>query len=93
MPDSSYGACEEFNIGFANATGEYIAVLDDDNLLPSNWIENILKKFEEESEDVAVIATKIVEPEGSTWPFREWSDKEFYCGFFSGAGVMIKKEH
>jgi GT2 family glycosyltransferase len=91
MPDSSYGACEEFNIGFPNAIGKYIAVLDDDSMLPPNWIENAVKKFEGEPEDVAVLATKIVEPSGLSWPSKDKMNKEFYCGFFSGAGTIIRR--
>jgi len=92
MPDSSYGACETFNIGFANATGEYIAILDDDVMLSPDWIEKIVKKFETEPKDTAMIATKIIDPLGLMWPSENNADKEFYCGNFIGAGAMIKRE-
>jgi len=91
MPDSSYGACETFNIGFTNATGEYIAILDDDVILSPDWVEKIVKKFEKEPEDTAMIATKIIDPLGLMWPSEDKADEEFYCGNFIGAGAMIKK--
>jgi len=36
MPHSAYGACETFNVGFASATTELVAILDDDVVLPSD---------------------------------------------------------
>jgi GT2 family glycosyltransferase len=93
MPDSFYGACETFNIGFANAVGEYIAILDDDVVLfCPYWTEKIIKKFECEPENTAIIATKIIDPLGLMWPSEKNSNKEFYCGNFIGAGVIIKTE-
>lgn len=90
MPDSSYGACETFNIGFANATGKYIAILDDDVILPKDWILKIIKKFKEEPKNTALIATKIVDPTGLHWPYHGREKLEFYCGNFVGAGVIVK---
>ena len=33
MPNSAYGACETFNVGFSTALTDYIAILDDDVVL------------------------------------------------------------
>ena len=48
MPHSRYGACETFNIGFASASGEYTGILDDDVILPPDFIERMLAEFSTE---------------------------------------------
>lgn len=92
MPDSSYGACETFNIGFANATGQYIAILDDDVILPTDWMLKIIEKFEAEPKNTGLIATKILDPIGVNWPHKGRENKEFYCGNFVAAGAIVKSE-
>ena len=39
MPHSRYGACETFNIGFKAARTPLVAILDDDVVLPPEWLE------------------------------------------------------
>ncbi len=92
MPDSFYGACETFNIGFANSTGEFIAILDDDVSLIPEWIERIVAKFHKEPNKTALIASKIIGPAGLTWPSKEKQDSEFLCGDFVGAGAMVRRD-
>ncbi|GEM_PF-495154 len=62
MPHSEYGACETFNIGFAAVQTELTAILDDDVVLPPNWLEGALARLRQEPDSTAVISTKIVEP-------------------------------
>ena len=61
MPHSGYGACETFNIGFANARGEYVGILDDDVVLPPDFIERMLAEFQKEPETTVVLSPKVVD--------------------------------
>ncbi len=57
MPNSAYGACETFNVGFSTALTEYIAILDDDVVLTPWWLERSLARMAEEPETTAVVST------------------------------------
>ena len=93
MPDAKYGACETFNIGFATAKGEYVAILDDDVILPKTWVEHVMKKFEKEPESTAMIGTKIEDFNGKMmWPSPRKDGQEFYCGNFTGCAAMVRKD-
>ncbi len=61
MPHSRFGACTTFNIGFASARGEWIGILDDDVVLPEDWIETMLRSAEEWP-DAAVLSSRVEEP-------------------------------
>lgn len=62
MPNSDYGACETFNIGFACARTDLIAILDDDVVLPPNWLEKAVARLQQEPKSTAVLSTRVVEP-------------------------------
>ncbi len=67
MPHARFGACTTFNIGFASARGAWIGILDDDIILPENWIEGMLQKAEEVGPEVAVFSSRVEEPEMPEW--------------------------
>ena len=56
MPDPSYGACETFNIGFANAATPLLAILDDDVVLPPEWLERTAARLAQEPASTAVVS-------------------------------------
>ena len=58
MPDSNHGACETFNLGFARVATEFTAILDDDIVLPKDWLERLLAKFATEPETTAMLRPK-----------------------------------
>jgi LmbE family N-acetylglucosaminyl deacetylase/GT2 family glycosyltransferase len=62
MPHSAYGACETFNVGFASAMQELVAILDDDVVLPSDWLEKATRRLVSEPATTAVISTETIEP-------------------------------
>ena len=62
MPNSAYGACETFNIGFASATTELVAILDDDVTLPPRWLEMATARLLSEPETTAIVSTEVLEP-------------------------------
>jgi len=98
MPDSSYGACETFNIGFANATGEYVVIMDNDALLEKDWIEKSVKEFEND-EALGCVAGRVLnyytKEDWGFWLYGlddAWKDKEFYTTVFVGCSTIIRKE-
>ncbi|MEZ6014111.1 MAG: glycosyltransferase family 2 protein [Planctomycetota bacterium] len=62
MPNSAYGACETFNVGFSTAAGDRIAILDDDVVLTPAWLEATLARMAREPETTAVVSTSVIEP-------------------------------
>src|SRR5262249_40932355 len=42
------GLSRAYNLAIASTTGEYIAFTDDDCIVPTDWIEKIVKAFEEQ---------------------------------------------
>ena len=62
MPHSNYGACETFNIGFASSTTPLTAILDDDVVLPPEWLERSIARLSREPESTAILSTEVVEP-------------------------------
>jgi GT2 family glycosyltransferase len=62
MPHSAYGACETFNIGFASVTTPLMAILDDDVVLPPEWLEKALERMRREPPTTAVVSTEVIEP-------------------------------
>ena len=91
MPHSGYGACETFNVGFASAWGEFVGILDDDVILPEDFVEQMVAKFRAEPATTAVLSPKVVEPEMPDW-YRD-SEKvnaERYLSTFRGCGSMAR---
>lgn len=91
LPDSSYGACEAFNIGFAKTHGEFIGILDNDVKLPGNWVSCIIDKFNKEDDATAIISTKVVEPDMPDWYLQSnYLCKERYIDTFAGCGSLAR---
>ena len=89
LPDSSYGACESFNIGFANTNGEFIGILDNDVELTGDWVSRIVDKFTLEDYATAILSTKVIEPHMPEWYLQSnHLCKERYIDTFAGCGSM-----
>ncbi|MFT4537626.1 MAG: GT2 family glycosyltransferase [Planctomycetota bacterium] len=93
MPHSEYGACETFNIGFSSASCEQIAILDDDVVLPTEWLAKTSARFAEEPETTAIVSTKIVEP-GTPESYRNSPEicRERYMSTFRGCASLAKRD-
>jgi len=91
MPNSSYGACETFNIGFACARTELVAILDDDVVLPPHWLERARARLLEEPRTTAVLSTQIIEP-GMPESYRASSafNRERYMSTFRGCASLAR---
>ena len=93
MPPSEYGACETFNIGFASATTELVAILDDDIVLPRTWLADSTRRMLAEPETTAVVSTEIIEP-GMSEEYIAVSKSAGvrYMSTFRGCGSLARRE-
>lgn len=93
MPNSDYGACETFNIGFASVTTPLLAILDDDVVLPPEWLEKTTERMLAEPDTTAIVSTKIVEPEmPESYKSSERVNTERYMSTFRGCGSLARTE-
>jgi LmbE family N-acetylglucosaminyl deacetylase/GT2 family glycosyltransferase len=91
MPHSGYGACETFNIGFASATTPLVAILDDDVVLPPNWLERMTERLAREPETTAIVSCEVEEPgmpEG--YLEQEHLRRERYMSTFRGCASLAR---
>ena len=93
MPHSRYGACETFNIGFASARGQFVGILDDDVVLPPDFVEAMLAEFAREPESTAILSPKVLEPQMPQWYVDSPAMNEpRYMATFRGCGSMAKAD-
>jgi GT2 family glycosyltransferase len=91
MPHSKYGACETFNIGFSSANGEYVGILDDDVILPKDFVESMLAEFEREPDTTVLLSPKVIEPEMPEEYIQSAAlNTPRYMSTFRGCGSMAK---
>ena len=92
MPHSRFGACETFNLGFKAATQEFIAILDDDVVLPPSWIGRLLERFAREPATTALITTLVIEPDmPDAYLARADVREERYLCTFRGCGSLARR--
>jgi len=91
MPHSRYGACETFNIGFASARHELIAILDDDIVMQPEWLEKATARLAGEPETTAILSTQVVEP-GTPQSYLESESfrRERYMSTFRGCASLAR---
>ncbi|MSR74104.1 MAG: glycosyltransferase family 2 protein [Planctomycetes bacterium] len=93
MPHSKFGACETFNIGFKLATTDFIAILDDDVVLPDDWVERMLEKAASEPPTTAMISSKVHEPEEPAWYTNHPEvNRERYMATFRGCATLARRD-
>jgi GT2 family glycosyltransferase len=93
MPHSRFGACETFNVGFRAATQPFVAILDDDVVLPPTWIERLLARFDREPPTTALITTLVVEPRmPDDYLAREDVRTERHLCTFRGCGSLARRD-
>lgn len=91
MPHSQYGACETFNVGFSTASGDFIAILDDDVQLTPRWLEDTLARMQSEPESTAIVSTSVIEP-GMPDSYRNAPavNTERYMSTFRGCASLAR---
>jgi hypothetical protein len=91
MPHDRYGACETFNIGFASAKTDYVAILDDDVVLPPDWNERMLAKAASEPSTTALISSNVLEPGTPQWYLDHPEvNRERYMATFRGCATLAR---
>ena len=92
MPHSRFGACATFNLGFKAATQEFVAILDDDVVLPPSWIARLLDRFAREPATTALITTLVIEPDmPDAYLARADVREERYLCTFRGCGSLARR--
>ncbi len=91
MPHSAYGACETFNIGFSSAWGDFVGILDDDVVLPADFVAQMLAAFDAEPPTTAIVSPKVIEPEMPDW-YKDSAEVNTprYLSTFRGCGSMAR---
>lgn len=93
MPHSAYGACETFNIGFASAVTPLLAILDDDVVLPPDWLEKTVARLEREPATTAVVSSEVEEPGmPAGYLESEHLQRERYMSTFRGCASLARTE-
>jgi len=92
MPHPRFGACATFNVGFRLATQEFIAILDDDVVLPPSWIERLLDRLQREPPTTALVTTQVIEPRmPDEYLARPDVSSERYLCTFRGCGSLARR--
>jgi len=91
MPHDRYGACETFNIGFAAARSELIAILDDDIVMQPAWLEKATDRLAREPATTAILSTQVVEP-GTPQSYLDAPafNRERYMSTFRGCASLAR---
>ena len=93
MPHSAYGACETFNIGFASAVTPLVAILDDDVVLPPDWLEKTVARLEREPATTAIVSSEVEEPGmPAGYLEQEHLRRERYMSTFRGCASLARTE-
>ncbi len=93
MPHSAYGACETFNIGFATSQTEYTAILDDDIVMPPDWLEKSTRRLAAEPPTTAIVSTQVIEPEmPQSYKDSPLVNTERYMSTFRGCASLARTE-
>ncbi|MCP3919638.1 MAG: glycosyltransferase [bacterium] len=93
MPNSAYGACETFNVGFASSRTELTAILDDDVVLPPDWLLKTTSRLDQEPATTAIVSTKILEPGmPESYKNSEALNTERYMSTFRGCASLARTQ-
>ncbi|MFN0243354.1 MAG: glycosyltransferase family 2 protein [Planctomycetota bacterium] len=93
MPHSRYGACETFNIGFASAQTELTAILDDDIVMPPEWLERATRRIAREPPTTAVLSTQVIEPDmPASYRDSPHVNTERYMSTFRGCASLARSK-
>jgi GT2 family glycosyltransferase len=93
MPHDRYGACETFNIGFASVTTELTAILDDDIVMPPDWLERATLRLLAEPASTAIVSTQVVEPgTPESYLASKAVNEERYMSTFRGCASLARSD-
>ena len=93
MPHDRYGACETFNIGFASVVTELTAILDDDIVMPPDWLENATRRLMSEPATTAIVSTQVIEPgTPASYLASKAVNEERYMSTFRGCASLARSD-
>ncbi len=91
MPHDRYGACETFNIGFASVHTELTAILDDDIVMPPDWLEKATRRLQREPATTAIVSTQVIEPgTPASYLASKAVNEERYMSTFRGCASLAR---
>jgi len=93
MPHDQFGACETFNIGFKASRTPLTAILDDDIVMPPNWLEKATERIAREPKTTAILSTQVVEP-GMPEEYKNARavNEERYMSTFRGCASLARSD-
>ncbi len=93
MPHDRCGACETFNIGFKLASGDAIAIMDDDVVATTRWLELLEARMLAEPPTTAMVSSRIIEP-GMPQAYQdaEVARGPYYASTFRGCGTLARRD-
>ncbi|MGQ0553785.1 MAG: glycosyltransferase family 2 protein [Planctomycetota bacterium] len=91
MPHDKKGACETFNIGFRTATGEAIAIMDDDVVVTPEWLATLEAALLAEPSSTAMVSSRVIEPGmPEAYQRAEVARGRYYASTFRGCGTLVR---
>lgn len=93
MPHDRKGACETFNIGFRTATGDAIAIMDDDVAATREWLATLEAALLGEPASTAMVSSRVIEPGmPPAYQQAEVARGRYYASTFRGCGTLARTE-
>jgi GT2 family glycosyltransferase len=91
MPHDRKGACETFNIGFRRATGEAVAIMDDDVAATREWLATLEAVLASEPATTAMVSSRVIEPGmPEAYQRQEVQRGRYYASTFRGCGTLAR---
>ncbi|RKY20509.1 MAG: hypothetical protein DRQ55_07440 [Planctomycetota bacterium] len=92
MQNDTRGACETFNIGFKLASGDAIAIMDDDVEASAEWLQLLERRLLSEPASTAMVSSRVVEP-GMPQAYieAELARGPYYASTFRGCGTLARR--
>lgn len=91
MPHDRKGACETFNIGFRTATGDAVAIMDDDVVATPEWLEVLEAALLSEPPTTALVSSRVIEPGmPEAYQRAEVARGRYYAATFRGCGTLAR---
>ncbi|MBK7876344.1 MAG: PIG-L family deacetylase [Planctomycetes bacterium] len=91
MPHDRFGACTTFNLGFRASRTELTAILDDDIVMPPNWLEKATTRMQSEPPTTAIVSTQVTEPGmPAGYLASERHNTERYMSTFRGCASLAR---
>lgn len=92
MPHDKFGACETFNIGFKLATGDAVAIMDDDVEARVDWLATLERLLDAEPASTGMVSSRIVEPGmPEAYQRAEIARGAYYASTFRGCGTLARR--